>query len=338
MRKICFFSLVLFFLLLISTASWGSDLVLDWPLNGQVELPFGSYERDGVEHFHYGIDISGSAEDEVLSPIDGTVAYLGKPPAAGGELCLSLVFDNYRLTLFPLENSLVSQGDEVKRGMNLGFLASQGDASSPSTHLHLGLRDGQGHYLDPLTFLKPLSLTEEAGGGSRATEPSLVPEETFSLKESATQLDSGDTLGKSVDQVSAEKINLQKVGSRYASCLSEVNSESLTTYRTEKERREFLSSLARLQAVVTSLSRFHFEEGSFMRAFSTRRAGLTRAKRSSEPSFSWRVGSDSSTVSKLTASSLTQKIFRLLYWFVSLSLPLFLFFGLKRKRAFLKFA
>jgi hypothetical protein len=319
-------------------AALANDLVLDWPLRGQVVLPFGSYERNGTEHFHYGIDISGSAGDKVLSPLDGTVAYLGKPPAAGGKLCLSLVFDQYRLTLFPLENSLVGQGDEVKRGMELGFLASQGDASSLSTHLHLGLRDGQGHYLDPLAFLKPLPATENTDSDLEDAKPTLTSEEPPSLKETVAPQTGGSALEKSLKEAEVKKLNARGVSPKNASYLSRIDGGSLAAHQTEKERLEFLTSLARLQAVITSLPHYNLDKGSFMKAFRDHQTRLAEEKKPREPSFNWGDSSSSPASSKLMATSLTRKVYCLLYWFFSLSLGLFLFLGFQRKRTLFKFA
>lgn len=97
---------------------------------------------------HRGIDLAGSAGQEVLAVEDGTVAHVGR--IAGRGTVTVLHPSGVRSTYEPVEPA-VTVGDVVVRGSPLGKLEAIGSHCQPDC-LHLGaVRDRT--YLDPLLFL-----------------------------------------------------------------------------------------------------------------------------------------------------------------------------------------
>ena len=105
---------------------------------------------------HRGVDLAASPGQPVVAVDGGTVTFAG--PVAGREVVVVLHADGLRTTYEPLA-PLVSSGDGVKAGQQLGTLS--GPAHCATDCLHLGLRDGD-RYLDPL-------------GRLRAAAPVLLP-------------------------------------------------------------------------------------------------------------------------------------------------------------------
>lgn len=118
------------------------------PLRGTVLLGFGVRYADAT---HRGIDLEGRTGDEVAAPLGATVAFAGMVPADGGGTCGAVTLslsDGSRLSLLPLDRIDVRAGDIVEEAGVLGTIATTGDDSSPASHLHVGLRQGN-VYVDP---------------------------------------------------------------------------------------------------------------------------------------------------------------------------------------------
>lgn len=106
-----------------------------WPVNGNITSGYGyrihpftlSYD------FHSGIDISNSPGTDIKSTADGVVRYTGW--AMGYGLCVIIDHGFGYSTLYGhLSQSLVNQGDVVKRGQVIARLGSTGTSTGP--HLH----------------------------------------------------------------------------------------------------------------------------------------------------------------------------------------------------------
>ncbi|MFA5844691.1 MAG: M23 family metallopeptidase [Coriobacteriia bacterium] len=123
---------------------------------GAVLLEYGARYTapDGEARAHQGLDIEADAGATVRACSDGDVVFAGPVPAGGGVvLAVTLACaGGLRMTLLPLDALEVRQGARVSTGDTLGTLRSDGDASSPRTHLHVGVRRGE-TYLDPAAFL-----------------------------------------------------------------------------------------------------------------------------------------------------------------------------------------
>ncbi|HSJ51697.1 MAG TPA: M23 family metallopeptidase [Actinomycetota bacterium] len=126
-----------------------------WPVVGPVigpfeppETPFGSGHR--------GIDIAAPFGTMVVAAETGVVAFAGP---VGGELFVTLDHGGGLTSTYSwLSERLVARGDVVARGAVIAR-SGRGHPGSSTPHLHFGVRlDGE--YLDPMTFLGPLSVSE----------------------------------------------------------------------------------------------------------------------------------------------------------------------------------
>lgn len=126
-----------------------------WPVVGPVigvfeppEMPFGSGHR--------GIDIAAPFGTTVAAAEAGVVTFAGP---VGGELFVTLDHGGGLTSTYSwLSERLVSRGDVVPRGAPIAR-SGRGHAGSSTPHLHLGVRlDGE--YLDPMSFLGPLSVSD----------------------------------------------------------------------------------------------------------------------------------------------------------------------------------
>lgn len=121
-----------------------------------IATPYGAPCQSGT---HRGVDLAASAGAHVMTPCAGAVVFAGQVPADGGGTCGAVTIqtdEGLRVSMLPLAELWVSQGCEVGAGDQLGTLAATGDDSSPSPHLHIGLRRGE-VYLDPTSLLPPVA-------------------------------------------------------------------------------------------------------------------------------------------------------------------------------------
>jgi len=150
-----------------------------WPLGSaaRVTLGFGeSYSAvDGDGSQHRGVDLEASPGAAVLAPIAGRVSFIGSVPGVGGGRVTAVTIEsgNRKLTLLPLARADVKRGAELNEGASVGTLASDGDGSAATTHLHVGMRVGE-LYVDPLGVLEPPPTSGEPGGG-QASEAVVQP-------------------------------------------------------------------------------------------------------------------------------------------------------------------
>ena len=137
-----------------------------WPLPSprlSVDVGFrDSYEFAGKTYIHWGVDIAADAGTQVSSPVAGTVSFVGTVPAgeslavdAGQGVATQAVSiamaDGRTVTLMPVEDVFVEEGDALAEGQGVAVLAASGDRSSAAPHLHLGLKSGRSYY-DPLSL------------------------------------------------------------------------------------------------------------------------------------------------------------------------------------------
>ncbi|MBN2822080.1 MAG: peptidoglycan DD-metalloendopeptidase family protein [Coriobacteriia bacterium] len=123
-----------------------------WGAQEKVLLCYGaSYDLAGVTCAHHGADLAATAGEAAFSFVSGEVSFSGRIPADAGGSVLAVTVrtdDGMLVTLHPLTEVWVRQGESVVVGDGLGMVAATGDASVAESHLHLSARR-DGAYVDP---------------------------------------------------------------------------------------------------------------------------------------------------------------------------------------------
>ncbi len=192
-----------------------------WPLHGEVLRPFSLGADAYAPGQHRGIDVGGSANEDVLAPVDGTVTFVGVVPTHGRVVALQTA-EGLSVTMAHLGSALVARGTTVVEGDVVGSAGSSGESEHAVPYVHLGVRRAgvaEG-YLDPLRFLPPRVVdgfdpppaqpvvapgvapaagTEEVPPAASATpEPTVVSPSIPSGRPASTPDRVGTTLGATV--------------------------------------------------------------------------------------------------------------------------------------------
>jgi murein DD-endopeptidase MepM/ murein hydrolase activator NlpD len=129
-----------------SNVEASGDIVLSWPLVGQITSNFGP--RGGG--FHHGLDIAGNTGDSIRAAQQGRVSYLGWLPYYGWTVIVDYNH-SYRILYGHISRFLTAFGDQVKQGQIIACVGSSGNATGPHLHFELRLND---RAIDPLPHLK----------------------------------------------------------------------------------------------------------------------------------------------------------------------------------------
>ena len=122
-----------------------------WPVRGAVSSGFGlrTDPFDGGTSVHEGIDISTSRGEPVLATADGTILLSGWAGEYGRAI--EIVHNDRYVTLFGhLQETLVKEGQVVRRGDRVGLVGSSGRSTAP--HLHYEVRV-DGRPVNPLEYI-----------------------------------------------------------------------------------------------------------------------------------------------------------------------------------------
>jgi murein DD-endopeptidase MepM/ murein hydrolase activator NlpD len=123
-----------------------------WPVNTRhITSGFG-FRNDPFTYrptYHSGFDIAGDANDPVYVTADGTVISTGYDNMHGNNIVVSHS-QGLRTWYMHLNKSLVSEGDQVKKGDKIGLLGSTGRSTGP--HLHYEVKK-DGISVDPEPYL-----------------------------------------------------------------------------------------------------------------------------------------------------------------------------------------
>ena len=122
-----------------------------WPVRGAVSSGYGlrSDPFNGSTSVHEGIDISTSRGEPVLATADGKVLLSGWAGEYGRAI--EIVHNDRYVTLFGhLQETLVKEGQVVRRGDRVGLVGSTGRSTAP--HLHYEVRV-DGRPVNPLEYI-----------------------------------------------------------------------------------------------------------------------------------------------------------------------------------------
>jgi murein DD-endopeptidase MepM/ murein hydrolase activator NlpD len=119
----------------------------DWPLD-QARLSRGF--QIGGKKSHWGVDLANKKGTGILAAEKGTVIYTGKGFHGYGNLIV-IEHGNEWATLYAhLATITVKEGDEVKRGEEIGKMGNTGH--STGTHLHFEMRHNR-QPVNPMAYL-----------------------------------------------------------------------------------------------------------------------------------------------------------------------------------------
>lgn len=121
------------------------------PVAGIVSSGFGYREHpsDGQVRFHYGTDIAADRGTVVSAFSDGSVYAVGESSTYG--LYVILEHENGMQTMYAhLDETLVSGGETVTKGENIGKVGASGNATGPCLHFEI-IEDGM--YVNPEYYI-----------------------------------------------------------------------------------------------------------------------------------------------------------------------------------------
>jgi murein DD-endopeptidase MepM/ murein hydrolase activator NlpD len=122
-----------------------------WPVHGVVNSGFGMRTDPftGLPAYHEGVDISTARSEPVLATADGIVRRSGWAGEYGKSIEIAHG-DRYQTLYGHLEEMLVQEGDEVRRGDRVGLVGSTGRSTAP--HLHYEVHADE-HPVNPLEYI-----------------------------------------------------------------------------------------------------------------------------------------------------------------------------------------
>jgi murein DD-endopeptidase MepM/ murein hydrolase activator NlpD len=125
-----------------------------WPTHSKVITSSFGYRSDpfeGVSAYHSGIDIAGSIGDPVYAAMDGEVT-ASEQMGARGKYIIIKHANGLETWYMHLNGMLVSVGDKVTKGQQIGMLGNTGRSTGP--HLHFQVVK-QNKAVNPLGYVKP---------------------------------------------------------------------------------------------------------------------------------------------------------------------------------------
>ena len=122
-----------------------------WPVHGVVTSGFGvrTDPFTGGTAYHEGIDISTSRGEPVLATADGVVLLSGWAGEYGRAI--EIVHNDRYTTLYGhLEQTLVEEGQQIRRGDRVGLVGSTGRSTAPHLHYEVHV---DGRAVNPLEYI-----------------------------------------------------------------------------------------------------------------------------------------------------------------------------------------
>ncbi len=100
---------------------------------------------------HKGTDFCASDGTEIVSVCAGSVEEAGFKDDLGNYVIIKGDDGTKYLYAHMLDELMVAAGDEVKKGQKIGAVGNSGNSTGP--HLHLGVINTSGEYVDPLSVI-----------------------------------------------------------------------------------------------------------------------------------------------------------------------------------------
>ena len=138
--------------------NFSEDTVMEWPVNGNVLLDYSMDQTTyypTLDQYRLSPAISvGSVEGApVVSAVNGTVYSVEKNAQTGTTLTMELG-NGYQAIYGQLEDLTVSQGDIVKKGTTIGYVAEPTKYySAEGANLYFAKKK-YGEPIDPITYLR----------------------------------------------------------------------------------------------------------------------------------------------------------------------------------------
>ena len=138
--------------------NFSENTVMEWPVNGNVLL---DYSMDQTTYYptldQYrlspAISVGAVAGAPVVSAVNGTVYSVEKNAQTGTTLTMELG-NGYQAIYGQLEDLTVSQGDIVKKGTTIGYVAEPTKYySAEGANLYFAMKK-DGEPIDPITYLR----------------------------------------------------------------------------------------------------------------------------------------------------------------------------------------
>lgn len=123
------------------------ERLFDLPTQGVLTSPYGP--RWGT--FHFGIDIANRVGTPIYAPADGVVQEAGWVSGYGQWIRLGHTAHKVDTGYGHLNRILVSPGQFVKRGQQIGEMGNTGFSTGP--HLHFEVLQGDAR-IDPLMWMR----------------------------------------------------------------------------------------------------------------------------------------------------------------------------------------
>ena len=122
-----------------------------WPVHGVVNSGFGARSDpiNGLPAIHEGVDISTARSEPVLATADGVVLRSGWAGEYGKAIAI-LHGDRYETLYGHLEQTLVTEGQQVHRGDRVGLVGSTGRSTGPHLHYEVHV---DGRPVNPLEYI-----------------------------------------------------------------------------------------------------------------------------------------------------------------------------------------
>jgi len=130
-----------------------------WPCETPkgISSPYGWRTAYGKTEFHLGIDLPDDKGSPIWASDGGEIIWAGYTPSYGYSVRIQHA-DDYITVYAHLSEILVSVGDNVYQGQQIGKMGSTG--MSYGSHLHFEVRIGS-HTYDPMKYLPPIVIPEE---------------------------------------------------------------------------------------------------------------------------------------------------------------------------------